>query len=266
MKIKLSGSYLLKVLLWIGVISFTLSSCSYKKQNKMLLPSERPNVDNDVFIINKKVAEDSAYAHKIKTGDRIAVKFLNNYDLAKSTFNVESSTALEAGYVIDANGYANMPLIGKVLLAGMTKEMASDKLEKLYSSILNNPIIEVAIVSIKVNVFGEVGRQGKYLIDREKLSLVDLLAEAGGFTSKASKKHVRIIRGDAKNPEIIMVDMRKVGILQYSDLLIQDNDIVIVDPQYIYLITDPATAVGTALQPLLIVVNTVLVIVTLSNQ
>lgn len=55
-----------------------------------------------------------------------------------------------------------MPLVGKVQLSGLSREQASKKLEKLYSTILNNPIIEVSIVSIKVNVFGEVARQGKF--------------------------------------------------------------------------------------------------------
>jgi len=266
MKLKLSGKIFLRIFSVVGILTMFLSSCSYKNQNKLLLPTQKPTETEDVYIINKREGADSGYVHRIKSGDRIAVKFLNNYDLTKSTMNIDANTALEAGYVVDANGYSNMPLIGKVLLAGMSKEQASDKLEKLYSSILNNPIIEVSIVSIKVNVFGEVGRQGKYLIDREKLSLIDLLAEAGGLTSKASKKSVRIIRGDAKSPEIIVVDLRKVGILHYSDLLIQDNDIVVVDPQRVYLITDPAAAVGTAISPLMLVVNTVLVIVTLTNQ
>lgn len=265
MKIKLLGRTFIKIVLLLLTFSSLLSSCSYKKQNKILLPLEKPQVDNDVYIINKKSDSDTGYIHKIKSGDRIAVKFLNNYDLTKSTFNLDANTALEAGYVVDANGYANMPLIGKVLLAGMSKEQASNKLEKLYATILNNPIIEVSIVSIKVNVFGEVGRQGKYLIDRENISLVDLIAEAGGLTAKSNKKNIRIIRGDTKNPQIIIVDFRKVGILQYSDLMIQDNDIVVVDPQRVYLITEPAAAVGTALQPLLIVINTIAVVLTLAQ-
>lgn len=158
-----------------------------------------------------------------------------------------------------------MPLVGKVQLSGLSREQASKKLEKLYSTILNNPIIEVSIVSIKVNVFGEVARQGKFLIDRDNLTLLDLISEAGGLTNKAKKKQIRIIRGDPNNPQVIVADLTKIGILRYQELLIQDNDIVIIDQQSIYKITEPTTAVGIALQPLLLIVNTLALVATITR-
>lgn len=227
--------------------------------------NDAPTSVPEVFVVNKKDSFENTYSHKIKSGDRIAVKFLNNYDLTKSTFNLDANPAIEAGYVVDINGFANMPLVGKVQISGLTREEASKKLEKLYSTILNNPLIEVSIVSIKVNIFGEVGRQGKFLIDRDNISLIDLISEAGGLTSRAKKKSIRIIRGDPSSPQIIIVDLRKVGILHYSELMIQDNDIVIVDPMRVYEISDPVTAVGTMLQPLLLVVNSIAIVATLAK-
>lgn len=254
---------------YISILLFIIgfgTSCSYKVSNNYLKTPERPNGREDVYIINKTEGLDTGYIHRIKSGDRIAVKFLNNYDLTKSTFNADANPTIEAGYVVDNNGYCNMPLIGKVQLSGLTREEASKKLEKLYSSILNNPIIEVAIVSIKVNVFGEVARQGKFLIDRDNLTLLDLLSEAGGLTNKAKKKKVRIIRGDHRNPQVIVADLTQIGILRYPELLIQDNDIVIVEPQNIYRFTEPTTAVGQTLQPLLVMLNTIAILVTISNR
>lgn len=254
----------IKVALILLTLVSALSSCSTKNTNKMLITYDVPRSMPEVFVINKRDSVEDAYSHKIKSGDRIAVKFLNNYDLTKSTFNVDANPAVEAGYVVDVNGFANMPLVGKVQISGLTREEASKKLEKLYSTILNNPIIEVSIVSIKVNMFGEVGRQGKFLIDRDNISLIDLISEAGGLTNRAKKKAIRIIRGDPSNPQIIIVDLRKVGILRYSELMIQDNDIVIVDPMRVYEISDPVTAVGTMLQPLLLVVNSIAIVATLT--
>lgn len=247
------------------LVALMFSSCSYRGQNSLLKTNERPRGDQDVYVINRNTISDTGYVHRIKSGDRIAVKFLNNYDLTKSTFNVDANPTIEAGYVVDGNGFTNMPLVGKVQLSGLSREQASKKLEKLYSTILNNPIIEVSIVSIKVNVFGEVARQGKFLIDRDNLTLLDLISEAGGLTSKAKKKQIRIIRGDPNNPQVIVADLTKIGILRYQELLIQDNDIVIIDQQSIYKITDPTTAVGVALQPLLLIVNTLAIVATITK-
>ncbi len=250
----------------VFILAILLSSCSYKNRNRMLLPKDRPNSSSDVYVLNPKDSSDNSYLHRIKPGDRIAVKFLNNYDLTKSTFNLDANPTVEAGYVIDNNGFANMPLVGKIQLSGLSREGAAKKLEKLYSTVLTNPSIEVSIVSIKVNVFGEVGRQGKYLIDRDNLTLIDLLSEAGGLTTRASKKDIRIIRGDPRNPEIVVVDLRKVGILRYSELQMQDNDIVIVDPKRVYEFSDPSSALATAIQPLFLIINTAAVLLTLSRQ
>lgn len=245
--------------------SLFVTSCSYRSQNSLLKTNEKPKGDQDVYVINRNTITDTGYIHRIKSGDRIAVKFLNNYDLTKSTFNVDANPTIEAGYVVDGNGFTNMPLVGKVQLSGLSREQASKKLEKLYSTILNNPIIEVSIVSIKVNVFGEVARQGKFLIDRDNLTLLDLLSEAGGITSKAKKKKVRIIRGDPNNPQVIVADLTKIGILRYQELLIQDNDIVIVDQQGVYRFTDPTSAVGMTLQPLFLMLNTIAILATISK-
>jgi polysaccharide export outer membrane protein len=247
-----------KLFLFIFTLVFAVgfSSCSYKNRNAILLPTEKPSGDEPVFVINRSDTSGSTYSHRIKSGDKIAIRFLNNYDLSKTSFNVDAT--MEVGYVIDDRGLANMPLVGKVQLSGLTREEASRKLEKLYSSVLNNPIIEVSIISIKVNVFGEVGSQGKYLIDRDNLSLIDLLAEAGGVTNKARKKSIRIIRGNPKNPEII-------GSMKYQELLMQDNDIVIVDAMRVYNYSDAFQAGGTALQPFLFVVNTLAIVYTISR-
>ena len=261
-KLSNNSKYYFLTLLFASIF---ITSCSYRSSNNYLKTPERPKGAEDVYIINKSQGLDTGYVHRIKSGDRIAVKFLNNYDLTKSTFNTDANPTIEAGYVVDNNGYCNMPLIGKVQLSGLTREEASKKLEKLYSSILNNPIIEVAIVSIKVNVFGEVARQGKFLIDRDNLTLLDLISEAGGLTNKAKKKKVRIIRGDHRNPQVIVADLTKIGILRYPELLIQDNDIVIVEPQTVYRLTEPTTAVGQTLQPLLLMLNTIAILVTLSK-
>ena len=198
-----------KLFAFLLLITVVVSSCSTKKSNKMLITYDVPRSMPEVFVINKRDSLESTYSHKIKAGDRIAVK--------------------------------------------------------LYSTILNNPIIEVSIVSIKVNVFGEVGKQGKFLIDRDNISLIDLISEAGGLTNHAKKKAIRIIRGDPSNPQIIIVDLRKVGILRYSELMIQDNDIVIVDAMRVYEISEPTTAIGTMLQPLLLVINSIAIVATLTR-
>lgn len=109
----------------VALVLMFMTSCSYRSQNSLLNTNQRPRGDQDVYVINRNTISDTGYVHKIKSGDRIAVKFLNNYDLTKSTFNVDANPTIEAGYVVDGNGFTNMPLVGKVQLNGLSREQAS---------------------------------------------------------------------------------------------------------------------------------------------
>ena len=91
--------FIKSILILIATVSI-LSSCSTKKTNKMLITYDVPRSMPEVFIINKRDSLENTYSHKIKSGDRIAVKFLNNYDLTKSTFNIDANPAVEAGYLV----------------------------------------------------------------------------------------------------------------------------------------------------------------------
>ncbi len=244
----------IKSILLIIISIYSLSSCSHK--NVLLNPGERMKGNEPVYIINKNNDRKPNDCHIIKSGDKVSLKFLNNYDITNTYYGASTDNLTNrSGYLIDKDGFANFQLVGKIQLSGLTREEASRKLEKLYSNVINNPIIEVSIVNIKVSLLGEVNNQGTYLIDRDNLTLFDLISEAHGLTPKAKKKCVRIIRGDFKNPEIILVDMRKSKSLGYDELSLQDKDIIIVDPIRIYPAADVFTAFSSFVQPFLALTN-----------
>ena len=69
---------LVKLSVFLFAITLVVSSCSTQNSNKMLITYDVPRSMPEVFVINKKDSAESTYSHRIKSGDRIAVKFLNN--------------------------------------------------------------------------------------------------------------------------------------------------------------------------------------------
>ncbi len=90
---------------------------------------------------------------------------------------------------VQHGGEISFPLIGEVRVAGLTlKEVQIQITELLGKDFLRDPHVSVKVkeyLSQWVTLVGEVGRPGKYYLTGPK-SLLDLLTEAGGFTSKAN--------------------------------------------------------------------------------
>jgi polysaccharide export outer membrane protein len=126
-------------------------------------------------------------------------------------------------YVVDTQGYVNMPHIGRVKAVGLTQEQLQTAIETTYRSkeIYTNPTITVSVPMQTrfVNVGGEVKlpQRVQYTGDLTVLSAINA---AGGFTEYASQSRVRLLRGD----KVINVDIRKVRKHPDLDISLEPGD------------------------------------------
>ena len=73
-----------------------------------------------------------------------------NYDVGKSQQNIKT-------FLIDNAGYINYPLVGKIKLAGLTKDEAVELIgSKIAEYFKTPPTINIVILNFKVFVLGEV--------------------------------------------------------------------------------------------------------------
>ncbi|MBP6302538.1 MAG: polysaccharide biosynthesis/export family protein [Bacteroidia bacterium] len=182
-------------------------------------------------VITVAKTDSLVYKHRIKPDDRIIINFLNNYDLEKN--NLMSTTAADLeqkSFLVNYDGTVTLPIIGRTMLVGLTRLEAAQRLETLYSKYIINPIIDVSIVNLSVSVLGEVKMPGTYKLDKENTNLVEVLAMAGGATEFGKVYKVKIIRGNLKSPQIIEVDLGEASSLKRTDIIIQDKDIIYVEP------------------------------------
>jgi polysaccharide export outer membrane protein len=176
-------------------------------------------------------SDSDVYGHRIAADDRIRIRFLNNIDLEKNNLSsIGTSSIEESGFLVDYSGMVTLPIIGRTDLGGLTRLDAARKLELLYSKYIVNPIIDVIIINLSVSVLGEVRMPGSYKLDKENTTLIEVLAMAGGPTEYGKIYNIKIIRGNLKSPQIIEVDLGKTNSLKKPDIIIQDKDIVYVEP------------------------------------
>jgi polysaccharide export outer membrane protein len=100
----------------------------------------------------------------------------------------------------------------------------------------------------KVFVLGEVNKQSAVPI-RERLMLLEAIAEAGGFTKDASKKAILVMRGNLSEPEIMKVDASRMDLV--AGIPLQRGDIVYVASSAFANVERIAVRISHILRPFL---------------
>ncbi|WP_231490239.1 polysaccharide biosynthesis/export family protein [Pedobacter sp. Leaf170] len=256
-----------------------LSACSARRERSLFnAPSDIvTDTIKQVYVVNDQGISDAFY--KIKINDQLAVRNVQNpeFGATGSTGLASSAIGSSAGaasgsinsvlsYPVDLDGQVNLPAIGKVAVVGLSRREAATKIQDLYAKqLLRNPIIELSVVNLKVTLLGEFGRQGNFLLEKENTTLIDIIGEAGGITKTADPKTLKIIRGDRSNPELIYVNLNDINSLASKKLILQNHDIIVLQPTKNAATTEKLQSFNNILQPLLVVVNLAILIFTVTK-
>lgn len=128
------------------------------------------------------------------------------------------------------DGYISMPLIGELLAEGKTPlELASDVRERLapYVKQPNVTIIVREVHSSRVYITGEVAHPGSYPL-RGRLSLLQAVALAGGFSDFADRERIVIIRQGQSGGRFAVRYSDLVGEGDQKDVVLLPGDTVVV--------------------------------------
>ncbi len=156
-------------------------------------------------------------------GDQLQIYVLGHPDISSTRGNTDMA------YIVRPDGKMNFPLVGEIDTNGLTVYEFTNLLTKELSEYIINPQITVNVAKLgttRVFVFGEVSRQGMYELTKSH-RVMDALGAAGGFTQKAAKKNIFLVRNVGKPEEIV----QKLNILNYmkkgdlsQNLVLQEGD------------------------------------------
>jgi len=135
---------------------------------------------------------------------------------------------------VSETGYITFPLLGEILVDGLTPSAAERKIAKLLESrdILRKPQVNIVTASLQsqmVSVLGNVRNQGRYPIEGKR-SLTDILAMAGGVLPDGGEL-VTLIRSDGNKfiKEVIdVIEMTRSGDLS-RNLNVRSEDLIFVE-------------------------------------
>jgi polysaccharide biosynthesis/export protein len=223
-----------------GLIAFVLvltSSCSTSK--KLNYFNDLP--DSEAYELKAMPVPERI----IERGDRLDITFIVKDQESAAFFNKHSmagvanavgaatgasgSVSRGSDYLVNVDGEIEVPVVGRVQIAGLTLNQARQKLASVVSTYLKDPLVEMAFQTFKVTVLGEVKTPGTFVISAQHATLFEALAAAGDLPHSAKRYDVRILRDYNGKRVVRKFDLRKASVLEDPDIFqMRPNDVIYV--------------------------------------
>lgn len=134
------------------------------------------------------------------------------------------------GYLVDPAGNIEMPLIGKVHVAGLALEEAGVKIKEELGKYLKEPTANVRYLNQKFTILGEVNRPGIYNLNDNHTSLPEVLGVAGDLTIFGRRDNVMLMRTTDGKREVIKLNLNSREVLETHAFYIRNGDVIYVEP------------------------------------
>ena len=153
------------------------------------------------------------------------------YAVNRST-TVAGNQTETGGYLVGAEGTIQLPVLGAIKAAGLTKEQLKDYITKLIlqKKLLVDPIVEIRFLNFEVTVLGEVARPTVITVPSEKISLLKAIGLAGDLTIYGQRENVLLIREENGAKKTRHIDLNSPNFFNSPYYYLQPNDVVYVEP------------------------------------
>jgi polysaccharide export outer membrane protein len=219
-------------ILSIAAISCMISSCvstkdigyfnNAKEREYGTVPKEENTIQpNDILSISFSSLNPEASA-----------VFNNANNHSDNIASTNANLPQVNGYLVNNEGYVQLPILGNVKAAGLTKRDLKENITLVINDkkLLVDPIVNIRHLNFEVTVIGEVGRPTVIPVPNEKISLLTALGQAGDITVYGKKENVLLIRDINGKKSIKRINLHAADFLNSPYYYLQPNDIVYVEP------------------------------------
>lgn len=219
---------MIKRILGVIIACYFLASCKPLNPSIMFRTPKDYNYDAQV--------KDTTEEYRIAANDAISFRlFTNNglklVDVTES--NAQMFQQLNQGitYLVEHDGQVNLPIIGRVNVAGMTIRESEFFLEEKYDEVFIDPFLLLNVINRRITIFPGSGGDGVVItLQNNNIKLLEALALAGGLADQGRAARIKLIRGDLADPDVYLIDLSTIEGISQADIILQANDIIYVEP------------------------------------
>ena len=162
-------------------------------------------------------APDMSPDYRMVPGDKLRVE-------------VYKDAALSQNVQIRPDGKITLPYVGDIAAAGMTPTALRDSIAQALKEYIAAPTVTVMVVETQpqtVSVLGEVNSPGVHPL-KHQMTVLDVLAAAGGFGDFANTKNILIKRNTKNGVETLRFNYKDAIKPDAKPFYLQPGDIIIV--------------------------------------
>ena len=209
-------------------ILITLSSCVSKK--KIIYLQGQQNQSSNQVNYEPIIQNDDLLSITISSVEpELAAPF--NIDQLQSSGSGSGTNMNKTTYLVDTAGEIDFPVLGKIKVIGLTKTLLKQQIKERLSLYLTDPIINIRIVNYKISVLGEVNKPGSYTLTGDRITLLEVIANAGDLTLYGKRDNILIIRDYLGTKTYNRVDITNADFVNSPFYYLDQNDVVYVEPR-----------------------------------
>lgn len=215
-------------------------------------------------VITDSIPMIPAGEYKISVSDKISLKIgpNNGGKIIESASGINAAPSADATeYTVRSSGKVELPVVGNVHAKDLTIEQFEDTLVKLFSVQYKDPFVQVQVevTNQRVIIFPGGGGDAKVIpLTDANMTLMEVIASAGGIAERGKASTVKLIRKDGEGRKIYQMDLSTVEGLKYVDMIVQASDYIYIEPT-----DDLAKELVKEVAPVLAILSNLLILFTL---
>lgn len=225
-----------KIYFLFFLLSVLFTSCIPTKDLTYLQEKDKSTDEKSVDAVNQKPyrlqMNDLLYI-KIKAIDPKLVEIFSINPLQNTSTTSDQDTYFN-GYVVDDHGNIRLPMLGELNVLGFTLEETRIKIEQLlhenYFKTEAGIYVIVKLSGFRYTINGEVTSTGTKVLYRDKVNIMEAIANAGDITMVGDRKDVKVIRISSKGTETFTIDLTDKNAVNSPYFYLQPNDYIYVKP------------------------------------
>lgn len=216
-----------------------VTSCSTPKDITYFQEQTTGSIVQAARVLDVKVKPEDKLSIVVSTQDPALSQLFNlvtTQNRLDNTFSSggSSSNGQVSYYTVDSYGDINFPVVGKIHIAGLSREEVADKIVKELTSrkLVIDPIVTVEFANTHIAVIGEVASPGRYNFNEDHITIIDAIAMAGDLTVNGVRDNILVMRQTEEGKqESYRVDLTNASSLASSPVFyLQQDDVIYVEP------------------------------------
>ncbi|MCC5916117.1 MAG: polysaccharide biosynthesis/export family protein [Cryomorphaceae bacterium] len=188
------------------------------------------NANNTVEDLDSVFLYDEGYQYHIRKDDKITISVWGQDDLSVgSSYGIYNSNEVYGKWLmVDSRGNIEVPKLGTLKVENKTIIELKEELRVHFGEWVRNPIVDIKVLNREITILGEVRDPQVINVDKEKNTLIEIIARCKGFEFYAEMRYIKVFRQVGENVHVANIDLTKSGDYHLKNINLHPGDVVVV--------------------------------------